>query len=158
MHLARIICCFHEAHILWTDTCTRSSPGVHLSVHPSACHTFFTIFLPSYHHESYHHWQKWCPRKRWRSEVKGQGHRGQTQLSRFRTKIPVWIHIWWWNDAQNLMWHTRGALLFFKVIRQTSWSHGEKIADFDPNWAFLDHYSSLNPQMATQWCTKLEAT
>ena len=50
------------------------------SVCPSVCHTFFTMFPSSYHHEifrSYYHGQKWCPCKRSRSEVKGQGHRGQ---------------------------------------------------------------------------------
>ena len=49
-----------------------------------------------------------------------------TQLSRFRTVhvAPVWIHIWWWNEAQNLMLLRRGALLFFKVIYQISRSHG----------------------------------
>ena len=55
------------------------SPSVCLSVCLSARHTFFTMFPLSYHHEifrSYHQWQKWCPRKRSRSEVKGQGHRG----------------------------------------------------------------------------------
>ena len=38
------------------------------------------MFPSSYHHEifrSYYHGQKWCPCKRSRSEVKGQGHRGQ---------------------------------------------------------------------------------
>ena len=35
-----------------------------------------------------------------------------------------WIHIWWWNDAQSLRRHRRGALLFFKVIHQISRSHG----------------------------------
>ena len=59
-------------------------PSVRLSVcpsvRPSVCHTFFTMFPSSYHHEifrSYYHGQKWCPCKRSRSEVKGQGHRGQ---------------------------------------------------------------------------------
>ena len=59
-------------------------PSVCLSVCPSVClsvcHTFFTMFPSSYHHEifrSYYHGQKWCPCKRSRSEVKGQGHRGQ---------------------------------------------------------------------------------
>ena len=51
------------------------------SVHPSVCHTFFTMFPSSYHPEillvSYYHGQEWCPCKRSRSEVKGQGHRGQ---------------------------------------------------------------------------------
>ena len=46
-----------------------------------------------------------------RSDVhaKGKGQRSKvkvtevnTQLSRFRTVTPVWIHIWWWNDAQSL--------------------------------------------------------
>ena len=63
--------------------------------------------------------------------AKGQGQRSKvkvtevnTQLSRFRTVTPVWIHIWWWNDAQSLMLLRRGALLFFKVICQISRLHG----------------------------------
>ena len=30
---------------------------------------------------------------------------------------------------------------------------GQKIADFDPNWAFPDYNSSLNTPMDWQWCT-----
>ena len=51
-----------------------------LSVCLSVRHTFLTMFPSSYHHEivrSYYQWQKWRPCKRSRSEVKGQGHRGQ---------------------------------------------------------------------------------
>ena len=67
--------------------------------------------------------------------AKGQGQRSKvkvtevtTQLSRFRTVTPVWIHIWWWNDIYiySLMLLRRGALLFFRVIRQSSRSHGAK--------------------------------
>ena len=65
--------------------------------------------------------------------AKGQGQRSKvkvtevtTQLNRFRTVTPVWIHIWWWNDTYSLMLLRRGALLFFKVIRQISRSHGAK--------------------------------
>ena len=65
--------------------------------------------------------------------AKGQGQRSKvkvtevtTQFDRFRTVTPVWIHIWWWNDAYSLMLLGRGALLFFKVIRQISRSHGSK--------------------------------
>ena len=65
--------------------------------------------------------------------AKGQGQRSKvkvtevtTQLNRFRTVTPVWIHIWWWNDAYSLMLLRRGALLFFKVICQISRSHGSK--------------------------------
>ena len=96
-----------------------------LSVCLSVRHTFFTMLPSSSHHEifrSYYQWQKWCPCKRSRSEVKSQGHRGQnpsypfqdcksqglkkssnlTQIGRFRTITPVWIHQWLWNDAQSL--------------------------------------------------------
>ena len=65
--------------------------------------------------------------------AKGQGQRSKvkvtevtTQLNRFRTVTPVWIHIWWRNDAYSLMLLRRGALLFFKVICQISRSHGSK--------------------------------
>ena len=62
--------------------------------------------------------------------AKGQGQRSKVkvtevtnQLNRFRTVTPVWIHKWWWNDAYSLMLLRRGALLFFKTIRQISRSH-----------------------------------
>ena len=65
--------------------------------------------------------------------AKGQGQRSKvkvtevtTQLNSFWTVTPVWIHIWWWNDAYSLMLHRRGALLFFNVIRQISRSYGSK--------------------------------
>ena len=93
------------------------------------------MFLSSYHPEifrSYYHWQTWCPCKSSRSEVTGEGHKGQTQLCRFRTITPVWIHIWQWNDAQSLMLLRRGALLFIKVIRQISRSHGLENRRFWP--------------------------
>ena len=70
-----------------------------------------------------------------RSDVhaKGRGQRSKvkvtevtTQLNRFRTVTPVWIHIWWWNDAYSLIMLRRGALLFLKVIRQIPRSHGSK--------------------------------
>ena len=65
--------------------------------------------------------------------AKGQGQRSKvkvtevtTQLNRFRTVTPVWIHMWWWNDTYSSMLLRRGALLFFKVIRQISRSHSAK--------------------------------
>ena len=79
-----------------------------------------------------------------------------TWIGRFRSVTPIWIYRWLWNDAQSLKWHKRGAVLFFKVICEISRSHGTKIFDFDPNWAFLDCNSSLNWPMAMKWYTKLE--
>ena len=63
--------------------------------------------------------------------AKDQGQRSKitvteimTPFSPFRSITPVWIHIWWWNNAQSLMLLRRGTLLFFKVIFQISRSHG----------------------------------
>ena len=94
--------------------------SVCLSVCPSVRHTFLTMFPSSYHHEilrSYHHGPGYRP-------CKGQGQRSKvkvtevtTQLSRFWTVTPVWIHIWWWNDIYSLMLLRRGALLFFQGHR-----------------------------------------
>ena len=75
----------HRIGALWFLAATKQLykwyfPSVRLSVCLSVCHTFFTMFPSSYHHEifrSYYHGQKWYPCKRSRSEVKGQGHRGQ---------------------------------------------------------------------------------
>ena len=117
-------------------------PSVRLSV----CDTFVTIFPSSYHHEifwRYYQWQKWCPCKRSRSEVKGV----TTQLNRFRTVFT--------NDDEMLL--RRVALLFFKGQRSNfKVTQLTKIVDFDPNWAFPDCNSSLNAPMATKWCIKLE--
>ena len=157
--LSHLFSCDQAALWMVQSVCPSVRPSVCLSVRPSVCHTFLTMFPSSYHHEifrSYYQWQKWRPCKRSRSEVKGQGHRGHDPNFRFRTVTPVWIHIWWWNDTYSVMLLRRGALLFFKVIRQISRSHGAKIAEFDPDWAFPDCNSSLNSPMATKWCTKLE--
>ena len=113
--------------------------SVCLSVCLSVSHTFFTMFPSSYHPKIFrrdYQWRKWCPCKRSRSEVKGRGNRG-----RFRTVTPVWIHIWWWNDAQSLMLLRRGSLLFFKVNHQISRSHCN-----------LSSTSSMD----LKWCTKLD--
>ena len=67
--------------------------------------------------------------------ARGQGQRSKVMIkvtevmapfSRFRTVTPVWIHKLRWNDAYSLMLLRRGALMFFKVIRQISRSHGSK--------------------------------
>ena len=78
-----------------------------------------------------------CPCKSAKSEVKVKV---MTSFSRFWTETPVWIYIWWWDDAQSLMLLRKGALLFFKVIRQISRSHRQKVDDFDPN----REYQSIN--------------
>ena len=93
---------------IWRRQVRRSKYAVQLaswqlrsnSPKMSVRHTFLTMFPSSYHHEifrSYYQWQKWRPCKTSRSEVKSQGHTALkssnlTQIGRFRTVIPVWIH------------------------------------------------------------------
>ena len=101
----------HESHIFFS--CDQAALRTLLSVRPSVCHTFFTMFLLSYHHEifrSYYQLQKSYPCKRSRSKVKVT--EVTTQLNRFWTITPVWIQIWRRNDAQSLMLLWRGALFF----------------------------------------------
>ena len=128
-----IFSCDQAAIWLVQSVCPSVRPSVRLSVCPSVRHTFLTMFSSSYHHEifrSYYQWQKWRPCKRSRSKVTVT--EVTTRFNRFRTVTPVWIHIWWWNDAYSLIMHRRGALLFFKVIRQISRSHGSKNRRFWP--------------------------
>ena len=103
-------------------------PSVCLSVRPSV-----TPFSPCSHHRIIMKFSGVITMVRSDVHAKGQGQRSKvkvtevnTQLSRFQTLTPVWIHIWQWNQAHSWKQHRRGALLFFKVIRQISRSHGSK--------------------------------
>ena len=103
-------------------------PSVCLSVRPSV-----TPFWLCSHHRIILKFSGVITSDRSDVHAKGQGQRSKvkvtevtTQLYRFRTVTPVWIHIWWWNDAYSFIMLRRGALLFFKVISQISRSHGSK--------------------------------
>ena len=89
--------------------------SVCLSVHLSHHFDYVPFIVSSWN------FQELSPRTRVRSMQKVK-----VKLNRFRTVTPVWSHIWWWNDTYSLMLLRRGALLFFKVIRQVSRSHGTK--------------------------------
>ena len=102
------------------------------SVCPSVCLSVTPFWLCS-HHRIIMKFSGVISNDQSKVHAKGQDQRSKvkvtevtTQLNRFRTVTPVWIHIWWWNDAYSLMLLRRGALLFFKVIRQISRSHGSK--------------------------------
>ena len=97
-------------------------PSVRLSVRPSV-----TPFSPCSHHRIIIKFSGLITKVRSDVHAKGQGQRSKvkitevnTQLSRFRTLTPVWIHIWQWNHAHSWRQHRRGAQLFFRVIRQIS--------------------------------------
>ena len=106
--------------------------SVRLSVRPSVCLSVTPFWLCS-HHRIIMKFSGVITSDKSDVHAKGQGQRSKvkvtevtTQLNRFRTVTPVWVHMWWWNDAYSLIMLRRGALLFFKVIRQISRSHGSK--------------------------------
>ena len=106
----------------------RFSPSLHLSVRLSV-----TPFWLCSHHRIIMKFSGVLTSDRSDVYAKGQGQRSKvkvtevtTQLYHFRTVTPVWIHIWWWNDAYSLIMLRRGALLFCMVIRQILRSHGSK--------------------------------
>ena len=133
-------------------------PSVCLSVCPSV-----TPFWLCSHHRTIMKFSGVITNDQSKVHAKVQGQRSKvkvtevtTQLNGFRTVTQVWIHIWWWNDAYSLMLLRRGALLFFKVIRQISRSHGSKNRRIWPRLGVSGLSLSLNSPMATKWCTKLE--
>ena len=111
-------------------------PSVRLSVCLSVCPSVRLSVTPFWlcsHHRIIMKFSGVITSDRSDVHAKGQGQRSKvkvtevtTQLYRFRTVTPVWIHIWWWNDAYSLIMLRRGALLFFKVICQIPRSHGSK--------------------------------
>ena len=101
-----------------------------LSVCPSVCLSVTPFWLCS-HHRIIMKFSGFITTDQRNVHAKSQVQRSKvkvtevtTQLRRFRTVTPVLIHIRWWNDIYSLMLLRRGALLFFKVIRQSSRSHG----------------------------------
>ena len=113
-------------------SCDQAALQMVFSVCPSVCLPVTPFWLCS-HHRIIMKFSGVITNDQSKVHAKGQGQRSKvkvtevtTQLNRFRTVTPVWIHIWWWNDAYSLMLLRRGALLFFKVIRQIARSHGSK--------------------------------
>ena len=117
-------------------SCDQAALWMVFSVCPSVCLSVCLSVTPFWlcsHHRIIMKFSGIITTDQGNVHAKGQGQRSKvkvtevtTQLSRFRTVTPVWIHIWWWNDIYSLMLLRRGALLFFKVNRQIPRSHGAK--------------------------------
>ena len=123
-----IFSCDQAALWMVQSVCLSVRPSVRLSVCPSVA----PFWLCS-HHRIIMKFSGVITSDRSDVHAKGQGQRSKvkvteltTQLNRFRTVTPVWIHIWWWSDAYSFIMLRRGALLFFKVIRQISRSRSSK--------------------------------
>ena len=138
--------CDQAAPWMVQSVCLSVRPSVRLSVCLSVCLSVrpsVTPFRLCSHHRIIMKFSWIITSDRSDVHANGQGQRSKvkvtevtTQLNRFRTVTPVWIHIWWWNDAYSLMLLRRGALLFFKVIRQISRSRGSKNRRIWPKLAF----------------------
>ena len=123
-------------HKIYIFSCDQAALQMVFSVRLSVCLSVrpsVTPFWPCSHHRIIMKFSGVITNDESKVHAKGQGQGSKvkvtevtTQLNRFRTVTPVWIHIWWWNDAYSLMLLRRGALLFFKVICQISRSHGSK--------------------------------
>ena len=105
-----IFCCDQAA--LWMVFSVRLS--VCLSVCPSVTH-----FWLCSHHRIIMKFSGVITMDQGKVHAKGQGQRSKvkvtevtTQLNRFRTLTPVWIHIWWWNDTYSLMLLRRCPIVF----------------------------------------------
>ena len=71
-----------------------------------------------------------------------------TQIGRFRTVTPVWIHQWLWNDAQSLKQHRRGALLFFQghpsIVKVTQDKKSQILTQ-------IERFRTVTPVWIYQW-------
>ena len=135
--------------------CPSVGPSVRLSVR----HTF----SPCSNHRIIMKFSGVMTNDRSENHAKGQGQRSKvkvtevkTQVNGFRAVTPVWIHIWWWNDAQSLMLLISVTLLFLRSSIKFQGHTAKKSSILTQIWAFPDCNSSLNSPMATKWCTKLE--
>ena len=135
--------------------------SVRLSVYLSVCPSVTPLWLCS-HHRIIMKFSGFITKDQGKVHAKGQGRRSKvkvtevtTQLNRFRTVIPVWIHIWW-SDTYSLMLLRRVALLFSRSTVKFQGPTALKIVEFDPDWAFPDCNSSLNSPMAMKCGTKIE--
>ena len=103
--------------------------SVCLSVRLSVCLSVTPFWLCS-HHRIIMTFSGVITNDQSKVHAKGQGQRSKvkvtevkTQLNRFQTVTPVWIHIWWSNDAYSLMLLRRGALWFLAATKQLyEWS------------------------------------
>ena len=96
--------------------------SIRLFVSPSACLSHLFHYVANIY--SSWNFQELLPMTEVMSIQKVKVAEVKTPFIPFRAVTPVWIHIWWWNDAQSLMLLRRGALLLFKVIHQISRSRG----------------------------------
>ena len=120
--------------------------SVCLSVRLSHFFDYVPIIVSSWN------FQELSPRNRVRSTQKVKVTEVTTQLNRFRTVTPVWIHIWWWNDTYSLMLLRRGALLFLAATKQLyDWFSPSVCPSVRPLSVRLSHLFHHVPIIVSSW-------
>ena len=96
-----VFSCDQAALQMVFSVCLSVRPSVRLFVRPSV-----TPFWLCSHHRIIMKFSRVITSDRSDVHAKGQGQRSKvkvtevtTQLYCFWTVTPVWIHVWWWNDA-----------------------------------------------------------
>ena len=128
------------------------------SVRPSVCLSV-TPFSPCSHHRIIMKFSGVITMVR--SDVHAKG---QCQMSRSQRSTPnlAVSRLQFEFTYGNEIMHTAGSSIeevpycFARSSVKFQGHTALKIVEFAPDWAFPDCNSSLNTQMATKWCTKLE--
>ena len=147
-------CCVNCDHMsTQLFSCDQAALRTLLSARPSVRHNFLIMFPSTYHHEifrSYYHRQKWCPCKRSRSKVKGQGLRGQNKFCPNLGVSEPWLQFEFTDgyDMMHKAWTSKEKLpyCFSRSSVKFQGHTRQKIADFDPSWVSPDCNSSLYHQ------------
>ena len=160
-----LTCCCHFSECVYTTLCVK------IKVFLAVTKQLYECFIPSVRLSHLFHYVRIIMKFSGvifidRSDVHAKDHSQRSEVTVTRSKLNlavsiwaitiVWIHVFQWNDAQSLMWPRRGALLFLRSSVKFQGHSGQKIANFDLNWAFPICNSSLNSLMAMKWCKKLE--
>ena len=132
------------------------------SVCPSVCLSVclsVTPFSPCSHHSIIMKFSEVITMVK--SDVHAKGQRSKVKVTEVNTQL-------WGVDLQfeftygNEIMHTAESSIeevpycFSRSSVKFQGHTALKIVEYDPDWAFPDCNSSLNTQMATKWCTKLE--
>ena len=86
-----------------------------------------------------------------------QGHPSNFKVTRYKTS-PILTQIGRFRTIGRSQLSNPSDLPCSRSFIKFHGHTGQKIVDFDPNWAFPDYNFSLNSPMALKWCTKLNVT
>ena len=132
-------------------------PSVRPSVRLSHLFHHVPIIVSSWNFQELLPWSKVMSMQK----VKVRGQRSRSQGSTPNLAVSGLLLQFEFTYGNEIM-HTAGSSLeegpycFSRSSVKFQGHTALKIVEFDPDWVFPNCNSSLNTQMATKWCTKLE--